>query len=90
MCAASAAYLHPLAKASQVKHILGAAAHAARAAELIAGDDRDVGVKHIEQTCRRATSAVVEVLRRYPAAPPDGGRVGKLVRALDKALRDRS
>src|SRR5215211_8286645 len=43
MCAASAAYLHPLADAHQVKHILGAAAHAARAAELIAGDDRDVG-----------------------------------------------
>jgi hypothetical protein len=31
MYAASAAYLHPLASAHQVKHILGAAAHAARA-----------------------------------------------------------
>ncbi len=36
MCAASAAYLHPLSDAHQVKHILGAAAHAARAAELAA------------------------------------------------------
>jgi hypothetical protein len=35
MCAASAAYLHPLADAHQVKHILGTAAHAARAAELM-------------------------------------------------------
>ena len=43
MFAASAAYLHPLASAYQVKHILGAAAHAARAAELMAGDDQDVG-----------------------------------------------
>src|ERR671917_744477 len=43
MCAASAAYLHPLADAHQVKHILGAAAHAARAAELTAGDGWDGG-----------------------------------------------
>ena len=89
MCAASAAYLHPLAKATQVKHILGAAAHAARAAELMAGDDRDVGADHIEQARRRATPAVVEVLKRYPAAPPGGGRVGELLRDLDEALRGR-
>jgi hypothetical protein len=88
MCAASAAYLHPLAKATQVKHILGAA-HAARAAELMAGDDRDVGADHIEQARRRATPAVVEVLKRYPAAPPGGGRVGELLRDLDEALRGR-
>jgi hypothetical protein len=87
MCAASAAYLHPLADAHQVKHILGAAAHAARAAELIAGDDRDVGAEHIEHALRRATPAVVEVLKRYPAAPPGGGRVGELLRDLDEALR---
>lgn len=36
--AASSAYLHPLAKSTQVRHILGAAAHAARAFELDAGD----------------------------------------------------
>ncbi len=87
MCAASAAYLHPLADAHQVKHILGAAAHAARAAKLMAGDDRDVGAEHIEQACRRATPAVVDVLKRYPAAPPGGGRIGELLRDLDKALR---
>src|SRR3954454_2000793 len=32
--AVGAAFLHPLAKATQVKHILGSAAHAARALEL--------------------------------------------------------
>ena len=89
MCAASAAYLHPLADAHQVKHILGAAAHAAIAAELIAGDDRDVGAEHIEHARRSATPAVVEVLKRYPAAPPGGGRVGELLRDLDEALRGR-
>ena len=90
MCAASAAYLHPLADAHQVKHILGAAAHAARAVELVAGDDRDVGADHVEQARRRATPAVVEVLKRYPAAPPGGDRVGELLRDLDEALRGRS
>lgn len=87
MSAASAAYLHPLADAHQVKHILGAAAHAARAAELTAGDDRDVGAEQIEQARRRATPIVVDVLSRYPAAPPGGGRVGELLRDLDRALR---
>jgi hypothetical protein len=87
MLAASAAYLHPLADAHQVKHILGAAAHAARAAELVAGDDRAVGVAHLAQARQAATAAVVDVLRRYPAAPPGGGRVGELLRALDTALR---
>ena len=89
MCAASAAYLHPLADAHQVKHILGAAAHAARAAEVLAGDDRAVGADHIQQAGQRATSVVVDVLSRYPAAPPGGGRVGELLRDLDAALRSR-
>jgi hypothetical protein len=87
MSAASAAYLHPLADAHQVKHILGAAAHAARAAELMADDDPDVGAGHLEHARRRATPGVVDVLDRYPAAPPGGGRVGELLRKLDDALR---
>ncbi|MEV7192074.1 putative immunity protein [Streptomyces sp. NPDC093510] len=87
MAAAGAAYLHPLAKATQVKHILGAAAHAARAAELVAGDDRTVGAGHIGRAARRATPAVIDVLERFPAAPTGGGRVGELIRALDADLR---
>jgi hypothetical protein len=87
MLAASAAYLHPLADAHQVKHILGAAAHAARAAELVAGDDRQVGVQQLAEHRQRATASVVAVLVRYPPAPPGGGRVGELLRMLDTALR---
>ncbi|MFC9551625.1 putative immunity protein [Rhodococcus sp. NPDC056960] len=87
MSAAGAAYLHPLAKATQVKHILGAGAHAARAAELVAGDDRTVGAEQIEQAVRRATPLVVDVLGRFPVAPGGGGRVGELVRMLDANLR---
>ena len=87
MSAASAAYLHPLADAHQVKHILGAAAHAARAAELLAGGDRGVGADSLERARRRATPVLVDVLSRYPAAPPGGGRVRELLRDLDEALR---
>ena len=43
------AFLHPLAKATQVKHILGSAAHAERAFELCGGDD-PVGLDRIAQS----------------------------------------
>jgi hypothetical protein len=89
MCAASAAYLHPLADAHQVRHLLGAAAYAARAAELLAGDDQAVGAARTERARQRAAPAVVDVLKRYSVAPPGGGRVGELLRALDAALRSR-
>jgi hypothetical protein len=87
LAAAGAAFLHPLAKATQVKHILGSAAHAARAFELAAGDDPAAGDDHITQARILAPPAVVEVLRRYPAAPPGGGRAGELARQLDASLR---
>jgi hypothetical protein len=85
--AAGAAFLHPLVKATQVRHILGAAAHAARAFELAAGDDRSVGAGHVEQARLRADAVVVGVLRRFPAAPGGGGRAGELLRQLDASLR---
>ncbi|MHC9293287.1 putative immunity protein [Mycobacterium sp. LTG2003] len=87
MSAAGAAYLHPLAKATQVKHIVGAGAFAARAAELFAGDDRTVGAEHLDRAVKRATPAVVAVLHRFPHAPDGGGRVGELMRELDSQLR---
>jgi len=85
--AAASAYLHPLAMPTQVKHILGAAAHAARAAELAAGEDRSIGAQQIEQARQRATPALIAVLRRYPAAPSSGNRVAELMSALDTSLR---
>jgi hypothetical protein len=85
--AVGAAFLHPLPTASQVKHILGSAAHAARAFELSGGDDAAVGLDHIAQARILAPPVVVNVLRRYPSAPPGGGRVGELIRTLDASLR---
>jgi hypothetical protein len=87
VAAAGAAYLHPLAKATQVLHILGPAAHAARAFELDAGDDRDVGADYIEKARGLAGPIVVSVLTRYPNAPTGRGRVGELLRGLDASLR---
>ncbi len=86
--AAAAAYLHPIARATQVRHILGAAAHAARAAELDAGGDQRVGAKWIELARQRATPALIAVLKRYPAAPLSGNRVTQLMKDLDTSLRD--
>jgi len=86
--AASAAYLHPIAKATQVGHILRAAACAARVAELTAGDEPAAADQSIEEARRYATSTLIEVLRRYPPAPTSKNRVGQLMTTLDETLRD--
>lgn len=86
--AAAAAYLHPLAQATQVGHILRAAASAARTAELSAGGDTSAADALIERAQRRATPSLVEVLKRYPVAPGGRGRAAYLMKALDTSLRD--
>ncbi|WP_246076952.1 putative immunity protein [Actinomadura hallensis] len=85
--AAAAAYLHPISRATQVGHILRAAASAARIAELEAGDDPAVGETAIEQARRRATPTLVAVLSRYPPAPTGKNRVAQLMSKLDASLR---
>ncbi|HET7723070.1 MAG TPA: NAD(+)--rifampin ADP-ribosyltransferase, partial [Propionibacteriaceae bacterium] len=86
--AAAAAYLHPLARATQVRHVLGAAAHAARAIELARGDDPVVAEYVLTASARRATPVVLDVLSRYPRAPEGRSRVSVLIRRLDSLLRD--
>lgn len=85
--AAAAAFLHPIPRSTQVKHILGAAAHAARAFELNAGGTAASDSERIEDAKARISAVVVRVLERYPPAPAAGGRVGELMRQLDTALR---
>jgi hypothetical protein len=85
--AAAAAFLHPLARATQGKHVLGSAAYAARAAEIDAGDDLGVAATCVDWARHHAPATVVTVLRRFPDAPDGGGRVGELIRVLDAALR---
>ena len=86
--AAAAAYLHPLANATQLRHILGSAAHAARAAELARGDDPVVAEYVITAAAKRATPVVLDVLRRYPRAPEGRTRDAVLMQRLDSLLRD--
>lgn len=85
--AAAAAYLHPIAKASQVGHILRAAACAARVAELRAGT---TDIEAVRALAERATSPLPEVLRRYPVAMPGSSRVSQLMSALDMAIRNKN
>ncbi|RQX21986.1 exonuclease SbcC, partial [Micromonospora chalcea] len=82
-----AAYLHPIAKATQVGHILRAAANAARVAELEAGGDEIVGVAALDRYRQLATPVLVDVLRRYPPVTGGGSRVARLMSALDHDLR---
>lgn len=85
--AASAAYLHPIARASQVGHILRAAASAARIAELEAGSDPATGDWLLRRSRQSATPALVDVLLRYPVTPAGAGRIAELTHALDLSLR---
>lgn len=84
--AASAAYLHPIARASQVGHILRAAATAAHIAQLRAGGDPAVADAFLDRS-RRATPVLVDVLRRYPSPVDGSGRVAHLMATLDRSLR---
>lgn len=84
--AAAAAYLHPIAKATQVGHILRAAACAARVAELQA-DFADHA--HVHALAARAPAPVSEVLRRYPPAPSGRSRLSALLSELDSTIRGR-
>jgi hypothetical protein len=85
--ASSAAYLHPLADARQVGQILRGSASAAYIAQVQAGGDPAVADARVERSVDRAPPELVAVLRRYPPAPGGGGGVGRLMRALDDALR---
>lgn len=81
---AASAYLHPLAQASQVKHLLGSAAYAAAAVEAA---DPVHSQDFLTWIVQNAPDKVCSVLRRFPAAPGGGKRPGELLRRLDADLR---
>ena len=85
--AAAAAYLHPIARSTQVGHILRATTLGAHAAEVAAGGDPAVGDAQIVAACRRAPAVLVDVLRRYPPATTGRTRVAQLMTELDALLR---
>lgn len=86
--AAASAYLHPLRNATQVRHILGSAAHAACAVESVRGDDPVVAEYMLHAAAQRITPTVQAVLERYPRAPGGSMRVAILMQKLDSLIRD--
>jgi hypothetical protein len=91
--AAAAAYLHPIARSTQVGHILRAAACVARVAELraVAGHAHGPAAadEAVAALARLAAPPVPAVLRRYPPAPAGRHRLAELTSALDTAVRAR-
>ena len=85
--AASAAYLHPIAQAAQVGHILRAAASVACIGQIEAGGDPTVADALLERSRQWATPALVDVLRRYPPATSGNSRLARLMSTLDNSLR---
>lgn len=85
--AAAAPYLHPRASSHQVKHVLGAAIHQARALELAADGDEEVGGENLRWAIGHASSTVRDVVQRLPVVAAGRGRLGELFRQLDAALR---
>lgn len=81
--AAAAAYLHPIARASQVGHVLRATACAARIAELRDHTAHALLMESVEG----ASPELVDVLLRYPRAPRGRDRVAQLMSELDDMLR---
>lgn len=84
--AAASAYLHPLADAVQVNHILRATAHTVRACELRA-EELGSPVIPLQSFVEHASPPVIDVLGRYPRIAPGRNRVGELVHELDTLLR---
>ena len=88
--AAGAAFLHPLANAHQVKHILGAAAHAARAEELTSEEDQPATAGTLEWARHHAPTAVTAGARpsaRRPSRRRARGRVHSQSRRRSPRLR---
>lgn len=85
--AAASVYVHPFAAATQVRHLLGAAAYAAVATECARGHDPAVGEAYVDAAAQTAPAEMVEVLRRYPPAPEGRTRAARLMRRLDAAMR---
>jgi hypothetical protein len=85
--AASTAYTHALATPDQAKHVLGPAVFAARARELAADDDPDIGDEEIRWAIEHALPEVREVAGRWPARGPGRSRLDALYYELDAGLR---
>jgi hypothetical protein len=89
--AAASAYTHPLADVHQTKHVVGAAAYAALALELDAGDEA-LAEAEIRRAIEHAPSEARDVLLNMPAREPGKSRLDVMLYQLDAGIRtlDRS
>jgi hypothetical protein len=85
--AAASAYTHPLADVHQIKHVVGAAAYAALAAELDCGGDPNEADREVRWAIEHAPSAAREVLLNMPARQAGNSRLETLLYELDAGIR---
>lgn len=83
--AAATAYTHPLPTVDQAKHLLGPAAYAALARELV--DGPNAGEEEMRWAIQRSSATVREIARRFPPHSPGGSRLATLYYQLDRGLR---
>ncbi len=87
--AAASAFLHPLADAVQIGHILRASAHAIHAIELAdAGAGTDQRAALLDRFAKAASPTVAAVLRRYPRPGPARSQLALTISELDTRVRD--
>lgn len=87
--AASSAYIHPLVDVQQTKHIVGPAAYAALAIELVHAGDPNIGDGEVHWAIEHASLEAREVLQQMPARQPGKSRLDMLLYALDEGIRSR-
>ena len=85
--AAGAAYLHPIATAHQLNHILAPAGYAAHALALRSDDPTRVGGMEIDSAIADAPAAVRHLIAQLPPRAPSRTVLGRLFHRLDSGLR---
>lgn len=85
--AAGAAYLHPIATAHQLNHILAPAGYAAHALALRSEDPARIGEMEIDSAIAGAPSAVRRLIAQLPPRASSRTALGRLFHRLDTGLR---
>jgi hypothetical protein len=79
--------MHALVTLDQAKHAFGPAVYAARAREFAAVEDPSAGDEEIQWAIEHASSAIREIVRRFPVRGPGRSRLDALYYQLDAGLR---
>jgi hypothetical protein len=88
--AASTAYTKALAAPHHAKHALGPAVSAALARQLATAGEPCAGDEAIRWAVDRASTAVAEIVGRWPGRKPGRSRLDELFYKLDQGLREKA